>query len=98
MRPLIAPLTPLLLLVLLGCPPPPKPPCSPLPPPVSPTCGDACSHWRSLGCAEGDASPGGASCEQVCANLQASGIVSLDLACSVAVENCGSIRTCEKQD
>jgi hypothetical protein len=87
----------ILLLALGGCPlpPPPEPPPQPEPG-TEATCATVCEHWRELGCSEGDSTPGGATCEQVCQNVQDSNIVEFDLECKASVKSCDEIDACER--
>jgi hypothetical protein len=67
--------------------------CTPLPPapptPPEPSCADACSRWRELGCALAEPTPAGQSCEQVCA-----GVSHWNLECMSSVERCEAIDAC----
>jgi len=88
----------LLLLFLTACPP--QPPVEPDPPPYNPdaaaACDTVCEHWRSLGCEEGDDSPGGEPCDAVCTRVQTSGIIEWNLPCRSAIESCDQIDSCEE--
>lgn len=83
--------------MLCACPDKP-----PNPPPVDrdasapATCGDVCTHYRELGCKQGNPTPKGASCETVCENYQTSGIAKWNLACRVGVKSCESLDDCER--
>ena len=98
---LLAILTALVALACLGCPPRPVgPPDSqdggPLLDPLdaAATCGTACEHWRELGCPEGSGSPR-ATCEEVCDNIQRSGILAWDLDCRSRITSCSQLDQCE---
>lgn len=92
-------------LVLLGAvaacvvPPPVEPAPAPPAPTTAPTatCGDVCTRARSLGCPGGSASPRGeGTCEDICENIQASGIIAWDLACRAAAPSCEAQDACER--
>ena len=83
--------------------------CPPKPVPVPPTptadggapdtdadCNSVCDRWRDLGCSEADPTPEGARCEEVCENVQGSGIVRWDLDCRASVASCADIDACER--
>lgn len=85
------------LLVLTQCGPGPAVIVVPSarPEPGTPAdCARACAHLRSLGCEEGKPTPGGASCEQVCDNVQQSGATALDLGCVVDAGTCARANGC----
>ena len=93
----------LVALAVLGTsacmPPPPEPPPTILDAgsvAEEPTCRGACDRWRALGCAEAEDTAGGGTCEQVCENVQTSGIIEWDLACRSSVTDCGAIDACER--
>ena len=79
---------------LAGCPDPKVPD-----PPVDPdggtatTCDAVCAHWSDLGCEEAKPTPDGASCVEVCENLQ-EGNLKDDLECQAAVTSCEQIDDC----
>lgn len=80
--------------------------CSPsVDPPVTPPkerpepgseadCASACDHLRALGCEEGQPTPGGATCETVCNNVEQSGATTLDVGCVATAETCDAARSC----
>lgn len=74
--------------------PDPKP-VPDLPPFEDPTCEDACRKLQSLECQAGEETEDGSSCEEVCENLQESGIVSWDLQCMTEIENCDQVANCD---
>jgi hypothetical protein len=65
----------------------------PVPTPRAP-CVKMCDHMRVLNCEVAQPTPEGTTCEQVCENTEASGIIRLDLACLTAAPNCGAADTC----
>lgn len=67
----------LLSLLLVGCAPgePPRPPSDPE------VCAPVCAHLRELGSPAGDPTPAGATCEDVCREVQASQLNAIDGAC-----------------
>jgi hypothetical protein len=90
-----------ILFVGLGCPHNPTP--TPVPPTPGAmdasgpaTCADVCQHESVLGCSGAQPTPNGASCVEVCANVQASGIISWDLVCRANAATCEDIDACEK--
>ncbi len=98
MRLLTATIAVVALLLGPGCPPPPPEP----PPPPSPdggvpaTCESMCAHWAELECDVAEPTPGGASCAEVCENVQDSGIIEWDLECRSRVVTCPAIDRCER--
>ena len=87
----------LFLLATAACSSPPKP----RPPIVvvdasAPSCASVCDHWRSLGCDESEDTPKGATCEDVCENVQNSGIINWNLGCRASVDSCDIIDSCER--
>ncbi|MBV9074163.1 MAG: hypothetical protein JOZ10_11055 [Acidobacteria bacterium] len=84
-----------LLLLLAACP---KPTPGPTPVPAAtdaaPTCASVCQHMAELGCPAAQPTPHGASCEDVCANLQASGSAAYNLPCMLRATSCAAIDGC----
>jgi hypothetical protein len=81
-------------LFAIGCPDPnvPDPPLDP--DGAAPaTCESVCAHWSELGCKEAEPTPAGASCVEVCENLQ-QGNLPDDLDCQAAVTSCAEIDDC----
>jgi hypothetical protein len=78
-------------LFLLGCPPP-----KPVPPETQVTCAEVCQHWEKLGCEEAEPTPNGGTCEDVCLNVQESGIISWDLDCRAEIASCDQVDSCEE--
>lgn len=58
------------------------------------TCPDACARLAALDCDEAKPTPGGATCERVCRNIQESGATALDLACVVRAASCAAANAC----
>lgn len=92
-------LIPLLFVALLGCP---KPGPSPVTPTASdgasstaPTAASVCAHFSDLGCKEAESNMPG-HCEEVIANIQATGVVSVNLACMQSVTSCDVIDVCNR--
>jgi len=77
-------------LAITGCPP------EPMNPDPTADCGAMCEHWRSLDCKQAEPSPAGAGCEEICINVQSSGIISWNMACRTAVKACDEIDKCER--
>src|SRR4029077_13283401 len=87
----------LLLLYLFWCfgtgcatTPPPKPA-----PQAVFTCLDACRRVQELGCPQGWPTNRGATCADVCENMQSSGIVVWDLACMTQATSCLATTDCQ---
>lgn len=84
------------LALLAGCPPqPPTPPPQPELDAGDGTCDSACAKLRELGCAEAKPTAEGNTCEQVCLNVQSSGVVSWNLGCRSKIASCAQIDSCE---
>lgn len=82
----------LLVLFVAACSAVPAP--HPRPEPTV-TCVDVCARGVELGCAFALPTEGGASCVEVCENVQSSGIIEWDLACRSAASSCEAIDLCE---
>ena len=61
----------------------------------NPTCALFCGHMRELGCVQGKPTPKGASCEEVCLNVQQSEFAKLDLRCGYDARTCEAATACE---
>lgn len=61
--------------------------------PAEPDCAAACDRMELLGCDEAEPTPGGASCVQVCRNVENSP-VTLNPACVVGIQTCEQIESC----
>ena len=91
----------LLSLCLVACGPTPGP-VGPTPgapdagPPGVVTCAAYCAHAAELGCDQGRPTPNGATCMQVCDNVQTSGYAQMDLRCGYSATNCSAIDACER--
>lgn len=75
--------------------------CSAVPPAPAPydggdpaSCDDACAHLAELGCEEAEPTAEGATCVEVCRNVEGSSIVSLNPSCVVLVESCEAVGDC----
>ncbi len=85
-----------LSVAVAGCWSPGPPPQPPKPEPVEgATCASACDRFRELGCPEGEDTAGGGTCEEVCQNVQDSGIIEWDLECRTGVDACDQVDSCE---
>ncbi len=60
----------------------------------APTCADACARLTVLHCAGGATTPGGATCLDVCRNVQESGIVAWNLSCLSNAKSCATAESC----
>jgi len=87
----------LIALALTACPgPEPVRPHPPDPAPAPEACDAACDKWRQLGCPEGQPTPNGASCEDVCRNAEESGATVLNPACVLSAPTCEDARRCTR--
>lgn len=93
---------------LAGCPKPsptPVPPVPPMPnpyvvdagepPTVEYTCADMCSHLFDLKCPGAEPTASGATCLEVCQNVQSSGVVAFNLRCRVNARTCAAADACK---
>lgn len=78
------------LLLLLGCATTPPPTPTPLD-----GCESYCAHMTDLGCEIAKPTPDGATCLDICKTVQASTVVTWDLACRVRAESCAAADSCE---
>lgn len=88
----------LFCVLFVGCPKPGPGPVPPPPPPVldgPATCADVCRRAIELGCAGSTPTPEGASCLEVCLNLQESGVASWNLMCRARAATCSEAEACE---
>ncbi len=72
-------------------PPPPTPDADAA---AYPSCATVCNHLRALRCPAGNATQEGHSCEDVCQNIQVSGVIKWDLGCRSTVPTCEAIDDC----
>ena len=82
--------------------------CSPTPSPEPPkppgpdawvegaTCADACNHMAILGCEEAKPTPKGATCVEVCENVQNSGVMTWNLDCLMGTKSCAQVDVCDQ--
>lgn len=74
--------------------------CGPLPdpvePPAVPTCATACARAAELGCPHAKPTPKGATCVEVCKNVQSSGFLRWDLRCRSIAASCAAADECER--
>jgi hypothetical protein len=70
--------------------------CSAPATPHPPTCSDACDHARELHCSIGDPTPAGATCEDVCASVEAMNLheARWPIACVLNADTCSEIERC----
>lgn len=58
-------------------------------------CGEACQYWRGLHCPEGEPTPAGMTCEEVCRNAADNGVdIAKQLSCAHSSSSCAAIRAC----
>jgi hypothetical protein len=77
--------------------------CNPLLPEPAPVpqqrddvpCANACSRLRSLSCDEGEPTPDGTTCEEVCRGVNESSAVTWPTGCVAAAKDCSEARACE---
>lgn len=89
------------IVLLWSCTPPAAAPTAPPVPLPAPGTEDAdcftvCEHLRDLGCEQAEPSPGGASCEDVCDNVQSSGVITWNLSCRASIADCNKLDHCER--
>lgn len=84
----------LLTAAFTGCPgcPPPSPTSTDA---GSATCASVCAQAAALGCPAAKPTANGASCEEVCNNVQTSGILQWNLACRAHAASCAAMDSCE---
>lgn len=82
----------LLAIFVSACSAVPAP--SPKPEPKA-TCADVCARGVGLGCAFALPTEGGATCVEVCNNVQSSGIIEWDLECRASAASCEAVDLCE---
>jgi hypothetical protein len=58
------------------------------------SCVDACAHLDELGCPEAEPTPEGATCVEVCRNVETSGTITLNPACVVEIDECAQVDEC----
>lgn len=56
-------------------------------------CSIACKTLQELGCEEGKPTPEGATCKQVCENMEKNGMP-FDTSCIAAIKNCEQLDSC----
>lgn len=75
--------------------------CTPKPPTPNPTpsepspCEAYCAHLRALGCPQAAPTAKGATCEEICINIENSGYVQSARECSMRAMSCAEIDVCE---
>lgn len=61
----------------------------------SPTCAGACARMRDLGCPLGNKTPRGATCEEVCKNVQENNAgAGFDVRCLSTARSCAATSAC----
>lgn len=79
---------------LAGCATTPTPtPVTPSPP-GTPTCETACDHLAQLGCTAAQPTPAGATCLEVCTNIEDSGVIVYGVKCVTDAESCAKADNC----
>lgn len=95
----------LALLITLSCTPrPPVPPVGPTDVDASiadaadearrPTCADVCARLSALHCPEAETTAAGATCLDVCRNVQSSGVAGWNLSCLSNAKSCAAADSC----
>jgi hypothetical protein len=86
-----------LLIWLAACNPLVVEPQLPEPPPApgAVPCPVACARLAELGCPEADPTPDGASCVDVCQNVEDSGVLRYPTGCVAAATTCAEAQRCE---
>jgi len=59
-----------------------------------PTCADACARLSALHCSEAGTTTAGATCLDVCRNVQSSGVVAWNLSCLSKAKSCAAAEIC----
>lgn len=59
------------------------------------TCDGVCSLGAALGCPFAESTHAGASCSDVCNNVQSSGVTAWDLGCRARKTSCAAIAGCQ---
>ncbi len=72
--------------------PQPRPPLPPYRP--NTTCAAACAHRLALGCTDGKPTAKGTSCEDVCLDVNASGVARWPTDCLVVTRTCADEGVC----
>lgn len=67
----------------------------PTPQPSSATCATVCANMVKLSCPSAKPTAKGATCEQVCNNVQNSGAIKWDLTCRSKALTCAAADLCE---
>jgi len=73
-----------------------KPVQNEIEPVVNPSCHDVCKRGEQLDCSWALPTLEGATCIEVCQNVQSSGIVNWDLDCRVTAKTCNEVDECER--
>jgi hypothetical protein len=63
--------------------------------PAPSNCSVACAHLAALGCPEAQPTPKGATCVDVCSNVDSSGTVSMQTDCVVRAVSCADANACQ---
>jgi len=82
------------VLMLGACHPLPPPVPPPKPPAGEPSCATACDRLREMRCRTGDNTPAGATCEDVCGNMEDSRIIAFGVDCVTRAESCAVAESC----
>lgn len=93
-------LAPFLLILAPSCatlPLPPPEPVHPTDPTLSADCRGACERGWAMSCEWAEPSPHGGACEERCASVQESGLVTWDLECRVRAPSCSAADACERK-
>jgi hypothetical protein len=72
---------------ITGCPGP-----GPAPVPVTASCETSCDHLRAMHCKEGDPTPRGGTCEEVCRVATANGVDFIR--CAFPAQDCAALAGC----
>ncbi len=86
------------VMALTSCTPKPPVPPQPIPPTADSgaevTCADACRHLSSMMCPNAEPTKKGATCVEVCENVQSSGVMKMNLRCLVTSSSCKAADEC----
>jgi hypothetical protein len=85
--------SPLIAFLALACSTAPLPPVPPVPAGEA-SCATACRRMQDLRCPEGDNTPAGASCLNVCWNAEENGLT-LPVRCLTEARSCDAAERCQ---
>lgn len=91
-------MTTVIVAVLTSCTPRPPVPPQPIPPNSDSgteiTCADVCRHLSGMMCPSAEPTKNGATCVEVCENVQSSGTMTFDMKCLITAPSCKAADEC----